>query len=246
MLRGRNRSSGILAGDMFYRLGLWIILSIFATKQPMDSSLLAKIHMISVLLFLVTYLIKTVLLFSSTAGLDKYSKVTKVPEMIISLLFLVSGVWLFYLLGGIKVFHIIKLVCVFIAIPLAVVGFKKHKKGLALISFILIVGSYGLGEMSKNKPFIPAKVIVTGDAGSALAQGGILYQANCAFCHGQDGTKQYRGASDLRMSTLDGTLFGQMVREGSKGKMPAYHGVLSDTEIAAIDAYVSSLRQSAN
>ncbi|TAH38973.1 MAG: hypothetical protein EYC69_13710 [Bacteroidetes bacterium] len=211
----------------------------------MDSSLLAKIHMISVLIFLVTYLIKTVLLFTSSSSLDKYSKITKVPEMIISTLFLVTGLWLFYLLGGIKVFHIIKLVCVFIAIPLAVIGFKKHKKGLALISFVLIVGSYGLGEMSKNKPFIPAKVIVTGDTASPLAQGGILYQANCAFCHGQDGAKQYRGATDLRTSALDGTLFQQMVKEGSKGKMPAYNGVLTDSEIAAIAGYVGNLRQSA-
>ena len=123
----------------------------------MDSSLLAQIHMVSVLLFLITYLIKTVLLFTSPSALDRYSKITKVLEMIISTLFLVTGIWLFYILGGIKVFHIIKLICVFIAIPLAVVGFKNHKKGLALISFILIIGSYGLGEMSKNKAFIPGK-----------------------------------------------------------------------------------------
>lgn len=211
----------------------------------MDSSLLAQIHMISVLLFLITYLIKIVLLFTSKAGLDKYSKITKVPEMIISTLFLVSGVWLFYLLGGIKVLHIIKLVCVFIAIPLAVVGFKKHKKGLALFSFILIVAAYGLGEASKNKPFIPAKVIVTGDASSSFAQGGILYQANCTFCHGQNGSKKYREASDLSKSTLDVTLIEQMVREGSKGKMPSYTGVLTDTEIAEISAYVTSLRKAA-
>ena len=208
----------------------------------MDSSLLAKIHMASVLLFLINYLIQTVLLFTSKPTLDKYSRVMKVPGIIISTAFLVSGLWLFYLLGGIKVFHIIKLVLVFGSIPLGVIGFKKHKKGIALLSFVMIIAAYGLSEMSKNKPFIPAKVTVSGDAGSTLAQGAILYQANCAFCHGQDGSKLYRGAIDLRASTLDDTMIQLMVRDGSKGKMPLYKDVLTDPEIALISSYVMSLR----
>jgi len=210
----------------------------------MDSALLAKIHMVSVLLFLVTYLIKTVLLFTSKPALEKYSRITKVPEMIISTLFLGTGIWLFFLLGGIKMFHIIKLIFVFIAIPLAVVGFKKQKKGLALFSFILIVGAYGLGEMSKNKPFIPAKVIVTGDSNSEFAQGAILYQSNCAFCHGQDGSKNYRAAPDLRASTLGNSMVQDMIREGSKNKMPAYNKTLTDAEISQMADYVISLRNS--
>ncbi len=209
----------------------------------MDSILLAKIHMISVLLFLVTYLIKTVLLFTSKPGLEKYSRITKVPEMIISVLFLVTGIWLFYLLGGIKVFHIIKLVFVFLAIPLAVIGFKKQKKGLALVSFILIVGSYGLGEMSKNKPFIPAKVVLTGDVNSPMAQGAATYQANCAFCHGVDGMKQYRGAIDLTISKLNESMVALVIKEGSKGKMPSYKSTLTDAEIADITTFMMSLRR---
>ena len=85
----------------------------------MDSNLLARIHGISVMLFLLTYVIKTILLFTSKGMLEKYSKVTKVPEMIISTLFLVTGIWLFVILGGIKTMQIIKLVLVFLSIPLA-------------------------------------------------------------------------------------------------------------------------------
>ena len=85
-------------------------------------------------------------------------------------------------------------------------------------------------------------MIVTGDASSAKAQGGILYQANCGFCHGQDGSKAYRSAIDLRSSTLDETMVQLVIREGSKGKMPKYKGVLTDTEIAAVAMYVQSLR----
>lgn len=202
--------------------------------------------MVSVLLFLITYLIKTVLLFSSRSGLDKYSRITKVPEMIISTAFLVSGIWLFFMLGGIKMFHIIKLCLVLIAIPMAVVGFKKHKKGIAMISFLFIVGAYGLGEMSKNKAFIPSNVKLVGDADSPLAQGAMAYQANCAFCHGQDGSKMYRKANDLRISTLDETMIKLMIKEGSKGKMPAYKDVLTESDITAISSYVINLRTSAN
>ena len=84
----------------------------------MSSALLAKIHFISALLFLILYLVKLILLFTNKKALQSMTAVTKVPEMIISTLFLVTGVWLLVILGGIKLFHIIKLVFVFLAIPL--------------------------------------------------------------------------------------------------------------------------------
>ena len=142
-------------------MAYWLIDVAFLTfekNKKMDSTLLVRIHVISVVMFLLTYLIKTVLLFTSKSTLEKYSAATKVSEMIISALFLITGLWLFVIIGGIKTMHVIKLILVFISIPLAVIGFKKHKRGLALISLILIVGAYGLAEMSKSKPFIPKKV----------------------------------------------------------------------------------------
>ena len=78
----------------------------------MSSSLLAQIHYISALAFLVIYLIKTVLLFTSVSSLDRFAAKVKVPEMIISTLFLVTGIWLLVILGGIKVIYIIKLAMV--------------------------------------------------------------------------------------------------------------------------------------
>lgn len=212
----------------------------------MDSNLLARIHGISVMLFLLTYVIKTVLLFTSKAMLERYSKVTKVPEMIISTLFLVTGIWLFVLLGGIKVLHIIKLIFVFLSIPIAVIGFKKQNKGLALLSLVLIVGAYGMAEASKNKPFIPAKVAITGDATSEAGLGAKVYFENCAFCHGTDGKKMYRGAKDLTQTQFGFDDVQQMVRDGSKGKMPGYTAVLSDQNIVAVANYVQSMRPRIN
>ncbi len=211
----------------------------------MDSNLLARIHGISVMLFLLTYVIKTVLLFTNKRMLERYAKMTKVPEMIISFLFLVTGIWLFLILGGIKVLQIIKLIFVFAAIPIAVVGFKKMKKGLALLSLILIVGAYGMSEASKNKPFIPAKVQMAGNADAASMNGAKLFMQNCAFCHGNDGKKHYRNAPDLSTSVMVEKDVEQMIREGSKGKMPSYTVVINDIDITAIAGYVQHLHTTA-
>jgi mono/diheme cytochrome c family protein len=208
----------------------------------MDSNLLARIHAVSVMLFLFTYVVKTILLFSSRTMLDKYSRITKVPEMIISAAFLGTGIWLFVLLDGMKVFHIIKLVLVFVSIPLAVIGFKKYKKGLALLALVLIVGAYGLSEMSKNKPFIPKKVQLSAGSTLPLASGALIYHQNCSFCHGDDGKKKYRTAPDLTLSLFSHDAVMQMIREGSKGKMPPYNIIMSDENISAVADYVIGLR----
>jgi cytochrome c553 len=208
----------------------------------MDSTLLVRIHTVSVILFLLTYLVKTILLFSNKKMLEKYARATKVPEMIISFLFLATGIWLFVILGGIKVLHIIKLIFVFVSIPLAIIGFKKMKKGLALISFFLIVMAYGLAEMSRSKPFLPAKAVSVNGAGTPFSAGAVVYQSNCVFCHGADGKKMYRNAPDLTASRYGDDGIMQMIREGSRGKMPAYSGVLSEEDITSVAEYVKGLR----
>jgi mono/diheme cytochrome c family protein len=195
------------------------------------------------MLFLITYVIKTVLLFANKKSLDSYAKATKVPEMIISFAFLVSGIWLFAIIGGIKYFQIIKLACVFISIPLAVIGFKRHKKGLALASLFLIIMAYGLSEMSRSLPYIPAKATAgQSNTNSLVAEGAVVYQANCAFCHGTDGKKKYRDATDLTISGYTEDNITKIVLEGSKGKMPAYKLKISDAQIAAVSAFVRGMR----
>src|SRR5205085_4222602 len=165
----------------------------------MNSTTLVGIHIVAVMLFLLTYVIKTILLFTSRQMLENYTRTTRVPEMIISTVFLATGIWLFFIIGGIKYMHILKLVFVFASIPLAVIGFKKHKRGIALLSLILIVAAYGVAEMSKNKIFIPKKV---NTENSAISEGALVYTQNCTFCHGADGKKMYRNAADLTLSRM--------------------------------------------
>lgn len=208
----------------------------------MNSTLLATTHLVVVNLFILIYLIKTILLFANNTAFEKFTKATRIIEIIISTLFLVTGIWLFVILGAIKILQIIKLAGILVLIPLSVIGFKKKNKGLALLSFILLVGVYGLAEMAKGKPFIPNKVIVEGNAAGVSDSGIKTFVANCAMCHGLDGKKGYRDAADLSSSTLSGTLITQLVKEGSKGKMPAFTGTLSDEEISAVSSYVVTLR----
>lgn len=186
-----------------------------------------------------TYLIKTVLLFTNKTALEKYTRTTKIPEMIISATFLVTGIALFVIIDGIKTFQIIKLVCVVASIPLAIIAFKKQKQGLALLSLLLLIGAYGLAEMSKNKPFIPKKSEVSGN--SSLSKGALVFSQNCVFCHGLNGKKMYRYAPDLTASTLNEDAVIQSIREGSKGKMPAYNIIMTDENIAAVAKYVVGL-----
>ena len=209
----------------------------------MNSTLLTTIHITVVQIFLLLYLVKTVLLFANKDALAKFTKVTRLLEMVVSVLFLASGVWLFIMLGAIKTMQVVKLILVFASIPIAIIGFKRQNKALALLSFLLIVGAYGLAEMAKGKPYIPNKVIVEGNADEATKLGAATYIGNCAMCHGQDGKKMFRDAIDLSLSAASNERIDSLIRNGSKGKMPAFGNTLSDDAIKACSTYVFSLRQ---
>jgi cytochrome c6 len=116
-------------------------------------------------------------------------------------------------------------------------------KILALLAFLMVVGAYGLAEAGKKKPYIPNKVIVQGNADAQTILGTTTYIANCAMCHGQDGKKMYREAKDLSTSALNDETIQLIIKDGSKGKMPAFSGILSDEEISATAAYIMTLRQ---
>jgi uncharacterized membrane protein SirB2 len=208
----------------------------------MNSSVLATIHVVVVNIFLLIYLVKTILIFTNASALEKFTKSTKVIEMIVSTLFLVTGIWLYAILGAIKFLHIIKLALVVVSIPLAVIGFKKKNKALALLSFVLILGVYAFAEMAKGKPYLPAKVVVNGNADESSITGIKTYTSNCAMCHGLDGKKKYRDALDLSESKADASRILMLIKDGSKGKMPSFSGTLSEEEVNAVSNYVITLR----
>ncbi|UZR93343.1 c-type cytochrome [Chondrinema litorale] len=205
-------------------------------------------HKLVVVLFLLIYIIKTVLLLiGKTENLEMFTKKVKVPEMIISFLFLVTGAVMLFQLPEIKTLLIIKIIGVFASIPLAVIGFKKKNKLLAVLSLILLFGAYGLAEVNKRRVAIaPVSADVVTDEADAsydpLVHGKAIFETNCVACHGPAGDLNAVGAKNLQTSELSDEEVSTVIRNG-KNAMPPYGKVLNETEVDALVEYVKSMRK---
>lgn len=189
-------------------------------------------HQIVVTIFFLIYVIKTVLLLSNKQDvLAKFTKISKVPEMIVSTLFLVTGVYLLTQLPVIKPMMWVKITMVLASIPVAVIGFKKGNKILASLSLLMITASYGLAEMSRKQ-----NLSVSTEQTTSL-DGKVLYEANCASCHGNDGKLGMAGAMDISKTALDPSGIKNIVQNG-RGVMPA--ASVTEEQAHAIAEYVHS------
>lgn len=194
-------------------------------------------HIISVVLFLLLYLVKTILLLGNKEeGLAKLTKIAKVPEMIISTLFLVTGVYMLTQIPEIKSLLLIKIVIVLASIPIAIVGFKKKNKALATLSLIMIIAAYGLAEMSKKQASKSMEAIT-----ESTVNGQELYNASCTACHGADGKLGQMGAPDLTSSSMDVASRIEVIKNG-KGAMAAFGSTLTEEQIKAVAEYSAILK----
>lgn len=196
------------------------------------AEIISIIHRIAVTLFFLIYVIKTILLLSGRKDLlEKITKVVKVPEMIISLLFLATGIYLLVLMPKVSGLVWIKIIMVLASIPLAIIGFKKSNKILAALSLLLITASYGLAEVAKKKR----------EKGEVMASGVIdgkeIYNASCVSCHGTDGKAGLSGAADLSKTVLDAENIKQVILNG-KGTMMKLE--MSPEQAAAVASFVDS------
>lgn len=194
-------------------------------------------HVTVVSLFVLFCFVKMLLLFSNKQErLSRFTKVTAIPERLMGLLFLVTGIYLLTQLPEINSYMIIKLVCVVLAATLAVIGFKRSQKATVLIAFVFLLSAYGLAEVSKRK-------LAAGDIQqAATASGRDIFNASCAQCHGQDGKKGVMGATDLSITPLDIQTILLTVENG-KGAMVGYRGILSEAQIHSVAEYVQHLKK---
>lgn len=193
-------------------------------------------HYLVVTLFLLIYVIKTILLLSDKNDLlANFTKKIRIPEMVISALFLITGIYLSTQLpfgGKYDYLFYIKVVMVLTSIPLAVIGFKKSNKILAALSLLLLTGSFGIAEVYSKR-----KAERKSDATELVQMDGkSLYEAKCTMCHGNDGKLGLSGAMDLTLTQLDENSIHDVIING-RGAMPAS---TVDTEQAhAIAEYVA-------
>lgn len=194
-------------------------------------------HTLVVTLFLLIYVIKTILLLSNKNDLlASFTKKVKIAEMIISSLFLITGIYLATQLpfgGKYDYLFWIKLAMVLVAIPVAIVGFKKSNKILAALSLLLITGAYGIAESYKKKKAIPKET----SEGIASNDGASLYTANCLMCHGADGKLGLSGAKDLSTSQLDVNGIKEVILHGQNLMQPVTD---NEEQASAIAEYVHS------
>ncbi len=203
---------------------------------------LLSIHKISVILFLLIYLIKTILLLANQKeNLEKFKKMTKVLEMIVSAAFLITGVWMLVEGGSIKLFQIIKIVLVLASIPIAVIAYKKENKVMAMLSLFLIIMAYGLAEMSKKQKALGSDNMEM-NSSEPLVAGKAVYTSYCLNCHGEDGKKAFMGAFDLSVSALDKTAIVEVVSNG-RNTMTPYKGTINELQIQAVADYVLTLKK---
>lgn len=196
------------------------------------SDIVVLTHRISVTLFFLIYVIKTILLLSNRQDLLlKLTKITKVPEMIVSALFLITGVYLMIQLPEVKSITWIKIALVLVSIPVAIVGFKKGNKILAALALLLITASYGLGEVAKKKREKGQAIDAT------ITNGQELYSLKCASCHGTDGKLGLSGSSDLSKTAMDANSIKQIVING-KGNMPKTD--MTEIQAAAVAEFVEN------
>jgi len=107
--------------------------------------LIETLHIASAVLFIIDYIVKSMLLvFDKNTALDKYKAYTKVISMIISTIFLVTGIYLITQIGMKNIggwFHL-KLTLTIIGLVLGIIGFKKKNKAMVLISTFLFIYIY--------------------------------------------------------------------------------------------------------
>jgi mono/diheme cytochrome c family protein len=104
-------------------------------------------HVLVIVLFLILFAAKALMLFMNKhKRLDKMKRYTKALDIVFGILILVTGGYLVYLYNGIPSWLIIKIVLVLVAIPLGIIGIKRHNKLLTALSLAIFFYVYAIAE----------------------------------------------------------------------------------------------------
>jgi cytochrome c553 len=213
------------------------------------------LHVTVVVLFLILYIIKTYLLVTNkNEQLDKLRAKTKIADMVLGSLMLITGGYLLYAGPGMQPYHYVKIIVALSAIPAGIVAFKKRNKAMAVILLILFIYVFGVAEtksltFKKDKieiaPVVDTMVssdIMNQNVDAVLKNGEQIYKVACVTCHGPDGKLGLVGAKDLTMTALSHAEKVDIITKG-KGNMTPFKGQLTEQEIEAVTTYVDSMKK---
>ena len=85
----------------------------------------------------------------------------------------------------------------------------------------------------------PAQPALT--TGGSAAQGHLLFELNCAHCHGDD-ARGDEGPTLYNLAMSD-TRIANRIQYGIKGQMPKFGGKLNDSDVAALIAFLRTLKE---
>ena len=226
------------------------------------------LHLTVVTIFILLFTVKLILLLiNRREQLDVLRAKTKIVEMVLGSLILLTGGFLLYNAAVKETWMFVKLAGFVALIPMAIVGLKKGNKPLVIFSWLGFVYFYGVSEtkslkFKKDKIEIVAPVtttdsaattidtvakattndILNANANAGLVHGKAIFEQVCAVCHGKDGALGAGGAANLTTSKLTDEQKKNIILNG-KGLMAAYKDQLSESDIEAVTAYVNTLKK---
>jgi uncharacterized membrane protein SirB2 len=221
-----------------------------------ETAIALNTHVLVVILFLILFTAKTVLLlFNKHKRLEKVKRYTKALDAVFGSLILVSGVYLILLFKDVPVWLIVKVVLVLLAIPLGIIGLKRHNKLLTLVAWAVFLYVYGLAETNSLTLAKPNSTLVADNPSTSnnskeilesvkevqLDNAKAIFNQLCSACHGINGDIDTGGTSNLTISNLDLKERINVIKQGS-GLMPGFQKQLTDQEINALAAYTLTLK----
>ena len=191
-------------------------------------------------------LYKLILLFSNKEKLATFLSKNRAYNTVIDSLMLLSGIIALFFSPALKEsWFIVKIILFMILLPLAIIGFKKQKPLLVVISFIGFVYLYGISE-TKSPVFRSARSMLKKqiqqdiEVSDPIAEAKKISPLPCQRCHGEDGNMGVYGAKKLSESKLSDAEKMKLISEG-KGVMPNY-SFMPEENVKAVVDYVNTLK----
>jgi mono/diheme cytochrome c family protein len=127
-------------------------------------------------------------------------------------------------------------------------SFETKALGWALLAALLSLGGAGLAAFAIRampaSSAAPASSTAASSASSAspelVEQGHQFYGTSCSECHGDDATGDE--GPNLHNLAIGNARIAATIKKGIKGEMPTFAKKYDDTQIAALVAYLRTLR----